>query len=586
MIIKRRVALIAAPWTMYNYPSFQLAILEDSLSRHAELSTTQCSLFFRIAEALGAELYSFISDDYWLAETLGAMLLYGNTEERKEIVCQRASELEAEGNRFAGKFLKTFDSFYPTFERVIATAVESYHFENFDAACLTIGMNQLNMSLFVARQIKDKNPNVVIILGGASCRKGFAEAAVANFSFIDHVVVGPGEIVLPELLLQPDKGKVIYSDSAPAMEVFKRRGALNFDEYYEAYNASVIRASFTPTIIMELSRGCVWNKCSFCSYSELSERLILRKFENAFAEILAYADKYKCLRFILTDSSVPESYIRRINQHLQERGLDIYFYGEIMVDSSILSDPSFYTSRKWGYQIGIENITDRILRRLNKRQSAIDCLYAMKMAEKFGVVYDANLLTRVPGAGDEEVAELLMQIEYFRYYRPLNPNRLLVELGSELHLNLEKAGELTDHPYNCVVFPELAVADHACFLYEYSGSLSPLWDLVDESMLDWMQYYKSKPEGGYLLSLRKGPSFTQIDKVVDDHSLRRYNLTGLAEAIYLFCMVPSSLDEIMGRFRSDAGITEILDTFVREKIMLAASGKYLSLAIDHPRPTE
>ncbi len=75
--IHGEIALVSAPWPLFNRPSIQLGALKWYLeNRFPELKVRAFHSYLEIAQALGYDLYRTISERSWLAETVYAALLY------------------------------------------------------------------------------------------------------------------------------------------------------------------------------------------------------------------------------------------------------------------------------------------------------------------------------------------------------------------------------------------------------------------------------------------------------------------------------------------------------------------------------
>ena len=76
----QKVALISAPWPLYNRPSIQIGTLKANLiKKFPELKVDAHHFYLKVAEAVGYRRYQAISERTWLAETVYAALLLART---------------------------------------------------------------------------------------------------------------------------------------------------------------------------------------------------------------------------------------------------------------------------------------------------------------------------------------------------------------------------------------------------------------------------------------------------------------------------------------------------------------------------
>ncbi len=70
------IALISAPWPLFNRPSIQLGALKAYLAtRFRDLMVSDYALYLTIAAAVGYDRYRVLSGRIWLAETVYGALL-------------------------------------------------------------------------------------------------------------------------------------------------------------------------------------------------------------------------------------------------------------------------------------------------------------------------------------------------------------------------------------------------------------------------------------------------------------------------------------------------------------------------------
>jgi hypothetical protein len=92
------VALIAAPWPLFNRPSIQLAVLKAFL-RQQEPGIEVHSLhpYLQLAHDLGFECYHEISQSSWTAESIGAGILFPGLRDRCDRLFSRVIKKRSHG---------------------------------------------------------------------------------------------------------------------------------------------------------------------------------------------------------------------------------------------------------------------------------------------------------------------------------------------------------------------------------------------------------------------------------------------------------------------------------------------------------
>ncbi len=169
-------------------------------------------------------------------------------------------------------------------------------------------------SLSLIRRIRSDIPGARLIAGGPHATVGFAQ--MWQSGLLDAVVMGEGELVLPELCNCLRRGEreidlpgVVTAATVEVMD-FRRSKApsvvpdldtLAFPDY-DLFPAAV-RQGLAGAYPLVTSRGCVYN-CNYCSVPLISGRSYRkRRPECLLAELSRARARYNSLRFEIIDDS-------------------------------------------------------------------------------------------------------------------------------------------------------------------------------------------------------------------------------------------------------------------------------------------
>jgi hypothetical protein len=240
-------------------------------------------------------------------------------------------------------------------------------------------------------------------------------------------------------------------------------------------------------------------------------------------------------------------------------------------------------------QIGIEALSTRLLKKLNKGTSAIQNLEIMKNCEELGVANSSNLILQFPGSDLHDVEETLHNLEFALAFRPMKLVHFWLGLGSPVWRNPQAFGlkAVFNHPNWAILFPANVSKTVDFMIQAYRGDLlrqKDLWKPVKQKVRAWKKAYIELHRASLstpILSFRDGRDFLIIRQRRLRADPMTHRLVGTSRAIYLFCQHHRSLKRILQQF---PGVTEdkvlpFLKMMVGKKLMFEEDNNYLSLAV-------
>ncbi len=191
----KKVALISPPWPLYNRPSIQLGALKAFLlSAHPDLRVDARHFYLDFARTIGYKLYQTISERTWIAESIYAALLYPERFETAEKLFYREI-------RSKPILKKTgFKSITVQAKKITAAFVDSLQWEDYLLAGFSISLCQLTSGLYIIQRIKDRFPELFIIIGGSTFSGTVTGRFFELFPEVDAVINGEGELPLSQLI--------------------------------------------------------------------------------------------------------------------------------------------------------------------------------------------------------------------------------------------------------------------------------------------------------------------------------------------------------------------------------------------------
>jgi radical SAM superfamily enzyme YgiQ (UPF0313 family) len=363
--------------------------------------------------------------------------------------------------RQQGHQVRMFDTAHPEMKaEAIAQAVVRHHPD-------VIGLSFLSTTTYpnvkcMARRLKAAAPQIPIIVGGAFATLN-ADRIVEDCPDIDCVGVGEGEELLPDYLehlgdpgavpglVWRQAGKTVRNVERPLLQNLDRfpypdRTSLPID-YIESLPLDLPAVlSLDKFCTVQTSRGCPFS-CIYCGIPALGEgKWRSRSPAHVLGELQELNDQgYRSI--YLTDDHflINPKRIGEICQGMIERKLTLRWGCEGRVDSVGIDQlPLMRQAGCTSLAFGVEAGSEKVLKRLNKRQTPAQVEHAVREAKRQGIERVHGFF--VVGSPDETEADIL---ESFRFAARLELdtfcfNRLCAYRGTPLWREYETRGIIDD----------------------------------------------------------------------------------------------------------------------------------------------
>ncbi|MBU1139223.1 MAG: radical SAM protein, partial [Proteobacteria bacterium] len=295
-------------------------------------------------------------------------------------------------------------------------------------------VSQIPETFYLCRLIKELFPACFVMLGGPCIDQivGNSDRDTVSriFDYVDAVGLQEGEKTL-EQLLPLLAGESLDRERCIAIPNLMMKGvnpgsfiqgpAVTFDladaatpDYadleLDRYLAPERLLLYSPT------RGCYWNKCSFCSYGfNQSGRHAYREIpvERAVADLQAMAQEFGVKNFYLSSDVLSPAYALALAQRIIDENLDIRWSTDLRIEASYSPERCrlLYQAGLRAVAFGVESGSDRVLRLMNK---GIDAGLIRRINRNFheaGISTSWMTFLSHPGETVHEAGETLALIE-------------------------------------------------------------------------------------------------------------------------------------------------------------------------------
>lgn len=289
---------------------------------------------------------------------------------------------------------------------------------------LSTSYHQTCAALALAREIKRQAPMILLCLGGANCEGEMGEALARCFPFVDTIVSGEGEDVLPALVEAVARGSREGVDRrvhARPIEDLDLLPPPEFEDYFEALKTSGFEDQVKSGLLFEASRGCYWGErrqCRYCGVNGPSLRHRRKSPERVVREIVAQHRRWGLRGFESVDNALHPKQAVALFDQLSHEGLGLEVHGEVRPDLG--PEPLRRCARgglTW-VQAGIESLDDRCLSLLNKGSSLLKNIRFLRSCLEIGIRPLWVLLHRFPGEDEEALSRMVGLVPLLAHLPP------------------------------------------------------------------------------------------------------------------------------------------------------------------------
>ncbi|NQZ88855.1 MAG: RiPP maturation radical SAM protein 1 [Colwellia sp.] len=622
------IYLINMPYSSITRPSLALGLIENYINKHGhQVETIYGNVEF--SAKIGLELYDQIDKSFF--EHLIGEWTFSRVAFPEKV-------LNDEG------FFTLFSDLSDTIKQQLLSTrneAENYIHELANrileqspkiVAC-TSTFQQNCASLALLRIIKEKNNNVITLMGGANCEGVMGQTISESFTWVDYVFSGECDDVIGKFIDKLMRDEFIGAHNLPHGFICQRnnelllsqnnvsakppRGYIEdmaqvgtpiYDSYFNTINKLELTENIQPGLLAETSRGCWWGAkkhCTFCGLNGLSMTHRSKSSSAVLAEFKELHQKYKINKLEIVDNILPMEYMKTVLPALsKEKKYNIFYETKSNLKKEHIAQLAD-AGVKW-IQPGFESLNDEFLKLVAKGATAIQNVSALKWCLNLGVKVSWNVLCGAPNEKEHwynEMAEILplimhlqpphfelIKIRYPRfspYFKDPDKYGLTLEpLKSYQYIYPLVEQDLFNIAY---FFDEKSTKEVDVFslsvenVHQISGH-----QLLQEKISEWALQWSSGSVSLLYMS-DQGENIVVIDTRKEATNFT-HTLSGVTAAIYRLCEEPVSKNRLVSKLvdlelpSDDVSVSEAIETLVNNKLLLSLSNCYLALALKGQTP--
>jgi ribosomal peptide maturation radical SAM protein 1 len=548
-----RIALVNMPFAAVNTPSIGLTQLRSVVHKRLRDRVSVDILYINqdFARHFNRHLYQAVTEmgehhNSGLGDWFFRQAAFPNLPDNTQEYLQRYYPQRSQQALTYRTIIQEKRKRVPDF---LSNVISRYELDNADLVGFTSMFAQNVSSFALARMIKERNPGVITVMGGANCETPMGQEIVKNVNKIDFVFSGPGLKSFPEFVghcLAEDVEKchsipgvfskanlarptpemtpgspataspypvesvqiaAIGSALAAAVPRAEMIGIgeeldidniieLDYEPFLQTLEKNFPDGEVKPRLFFETSRGCWWGQkahCTFCglngstmSYRAMSPEKALQQFGS----ILAYSDR--CDDFSCVDNIMPKTYLTDVFPFLEVPPNVTIFY-EVKADLSEEEMKILQRARVRDIQPGIESLATSTLKLMKKGANAFQNLTFLKNCLMYDITPEWNLLIGFPGEGADVYKTYVDDIpKLIHLYPPSGAYPVRFDRYSPYFVQAKHYG-LDLHPvdYYRLVYPfDEAVLNSLAYYFKDENLAAPYFT----TMVEWIDDIKRQIE--------------------------------------------------------------------------------------------
>lgn len=608
------VLLVAMPWAKLERPSIQLGILLAVL-RNAGIDAETRSYYLKFmeylakrttsrpeAEQLTVDDYTEVANRSLVGDWIFAVPPFCKSNQNQdEYFCH----LRHRG--FSEDLLTKIGLMRACVPDFVDQCAREILASNPKIVGFTTSFSQSVASLVLSRTLKAKNPSLKIVFGGANCDGCMGEELHRAFPWIDVVVRGEAERVLPRLFstllageyVEPQPGVCYRNGSTINVVDLESKKQFPIDQVpapiYDEYFDRLKKCSFSSELLhrvsipFETSRGCWWgakSQCTFCGLNGSAMAFRSKTPRLAFEELKFLASRHGRLEFTAVDNIIDMKYLREFLPLVTASEFDFRLFYETKANLTREHLRTMWNAGVRQIQPGIESLSTEILNLMRKGVTALQNLRLLKWCAEIGIQVSWNLIYGFPGEPSSEYDRMANLVKSLTHLPSPDFIRLAIERFSPYQERPEEYGLAITRPTQDYDFIYRGTGLDLC-KFAYSFDYRYLNDSAPEGYTEKLKQEITKWKNQVIpasLSFARGPGFSIIRDRRPELGPCDYRLGDVESQIYISCEEGTTVRRIGELLKgqnlqvASNDIEEFLLQLLDSGLVYEEQGKFLSLA--------
>ncbi len=446
-----KISLVNMPFAILNTPSVALTQLKSVLDNRFEgqVSVETCYLNMDFAHYVGVALYQYIAFAVeglvsgigdWFFRQLAFPEAIDNAQEYFSRYYPHPGKRTQVLKYTVQKRRQGLDAY-------LDELITKYSLDQAAIVGFTSRFCQNLASFALARKLKERNPDIITVMGGPNCQSPMGQEIVKHVPQIDFVFSGPALKSFPEFAqhcLNQNRQACEHIDgvfsktnvaSFPAQVAAGEPAGicafgqdldinanikLDYNSFLEAFEKHFLDGEMKPILMFETSRGCWWGEraqCNFCGMSPAKMQYSVMSPEKAIEQFKSLFKYPRPLYLHCIDNILPKSLVSDVFPHLDTPSDVIMYYSA----KALPNEKDVQTLARAGVklvQLEVEAFATPALKAMSTGTSAFQNLLCLKHFLMHGVYPVWNLLVGFPDEKEEMYQKYLHDLPLLIHFPP------------------------------------------------------------------------------------------------------------------------------------------------------------------------
>jgi ribosomal peptide maturation radical SAM protein 1 len=603
--------LVSMPFMDIDRPSIQLGLLKAiGQAQGFPVRTLHANLDF--AARIGVDYYRKLSEHRgrMLGDWLFSLEAFGSAAPDSDchLLDEFAYELSYLGETPEELKERLLQTRYRDVPAYLDSLVDGYPWDRARIVGFSSTFQQTTASFALARRLKERHPDTVMLFGGANFDGEMGLELVRSVDCIDAAVIGEGDHAFPLLLnafaAGTDPGavpgvahrvhdRVVACDQSVPLTRLDDLPIPDYGEYFERAEALglVSRVGHRNVWIpFEAARGCWWgakHHCTFCGLNGTMMQFRSKSPGRVLNELAQQAQRYHSFLFEAVDNILDMQYLKELLPALIESGADYEIFFEVKANLTRAQLRLLAQGGVSRMQPGLESLNSNVLRLMRKGVRAAQNVNVLRWARYYNIYVAWNILWGFPGETVQDYAEQAALIPHLVHLQPpSSATRIWMERHSPLYSQPEtfRVRSRTPERSYRYVYPESVNLRKVAYFFEYELE-DPLPDDAYTSLCravaEWSEAWNAGRSP--VLKYWSAPGFLQIYDGRHGGHEGTYTFRGAIANIYLACsnrpITASAVREKLDLHMPVEAVQEVFGEFQQRGLMFLDGSLALALAL-------